>query len=151
MIRRLFVPLAVLALMAVSALPASADGAFTATQNLHGAMPPMPVGAACGAPAGTVFGTGNAVFHITVNAAGDTWITTTQEENFTFVPDVGTLTASGHFAVWFGVSLNNQNSVQHDVINVQGTFSDGTPLQFNAVDHLSVSADGQVNLFMTCH
>jgi hypothetical protein len=148
MIRRFLVLLAVLAAMVVLATPASAT--FSQTQNIHGAFLPFHVDAKCGAPAGTVSGTGNAVFHITVNNAGDTWITTTQEEDFTFVPDVGTLTAAGHFAVWFGVSLNNQNAVAHDTFNVHGTFSDGTSLTFHAVDHVSVSASGQVNMFMTC-
>ena len=148
MFRRLLVLPAVLVMMLVMATPASAT--ITQTQNIHGAFAPFHVDAKCSAPAGTIFGTGNAVFHITINNAGDTWITSTQEEDFTFVPDVGTLTATGHFVVWFGVSVNNQNEVLHDVFNVRGTFSDGTPLTFHAVDHLSVSASGQVNLFMTC-
>jgi hypothetical protein len=151
MIRRLLVLFAVLAATAAFATPASADGAFTETQNFHGTFPPFQVGPLCGAPGGTVFATGNAVFHITVNGAGDTWITTTQEATFTLIPTTGTVTYSGHVAVWFGVSINNQNIVTDHVINVQATGSDGSTLTVNFVDHLSVSASGQVNMFMDCH
>src|SRR5690348_13464178 len=103
MIRRLLVPVAVLAAMVVLATPASAT--TTQTQNIHGPFAPFHVDPTCGAPGGTVSGTGNSVFHITVNNAGDTWITNTQEAWFTLVPDTGTVTYSGHFAAWFGASL----------------------------------------------
>ncbi len=151
MIRRMLVIFAVLAATVVLATPVSAAGATSSTQNFHGAFPPFHVDSTCGAPAGTISGTGNAVFHITVNAAGDVWITNTQEAWFTLAPDTGTVTYSGHFAVWFGVSLNNNNSVSHDAINVRATGSDGSTITINLVDHLSVSASGQVNLFMACH
>ena len=151
MIRRLLVLFAVLAATVVLAAPASAGGATTSTQNLHGPFPPFHVDSTCGAPAGTISGTGNAVFHITVNAAGDVWVTNTQEAWFKLTPDTGTVTYSGHFAVWFGVSLNMNNSVMHDAINVRATGSDGSTITINLVDHMSISASGQVNLFMACH
>jgi hypothetical protein len=151
MIRRLLVFFAVLAATLVLAAPASAAGATTSTQNFHGAFPPFHVDAACGAPSGTVNATGNAIFHITVNAAGDEWVTTTQEAWFTLIPDSGTVTYSGHFAAWFGASLNMNNAVLHDVLNIQATGSDGSTITVNAVDHLNTSASGQVNMFMACH
>jgi hypothetical protein len=151
MIRRLLVVFAVLAATLLLAAPVSADGATSSTQNFHGAFPPFHVDATCGAASGTVFATGNAVFHITVNAAGDTWVTTTQEGWFTLTPDTGTVTYSGHFAVWFGASLNKNNTVLHDVLNIRATGSDGSIITVNAVDHLSISASGQVNMFMACH
>jgi hypothetical protein len=135
----------------VFAAPAAAAPATTSTQNFHGAFPPFHVDSTCGAPSGTVNATGNAIFHITVNAAGDTWITNTQEAWFTLTPDTGTVTYSGHFAVWFGASLNQNNYVLHDVLNIHATGSDGSTITVNAVDHLSVSASGQVNMFMACH
>jgi hypothetical protein len=112
----------------------------------------MQVGPLCGggAPGGTLSSTGNSVFHITINAAGDEWVTTTQEAWFTLVPATGTVTYSGHFATWFGASLNRSNAVFHDIFNIQATGSDGSTLSLNIVDHLSMSADGQVNLFMDC-
>ena len=151
MIRRLLVLFAVLAGSIVLAIPVSAAGATTQTVNQHGPFAPFHVDSSCGAPAGTVSGSGNQIFHITVNGAGDTWITTTQEAWFTLTPDTGTVTYTGHFAFWFGAELNNQNLVQHDVTNVRATGSDGSTLTFNLVDHTSISANGQVNSFTACH
>ena len=149
--------LASLAALVVLAVPASADGqgAFTSTQNMHGPFPPFTVGAACGAPAGTISGSGNAVFHVTALQGGEFWVTTTQEADFLFVPAPPTTLPNfaGHFAVWFGVSVNQANSVTHDIVNVNATATDGSgaTLTVHAVDHLSVSASGQVNVFMDCH
>jgi hypothetical protein len=152
MSRRLIVLLAAVVASLVFALPASAGGATTQTQNFHGAFPPMPVTPLCGsaAPGGLLTATGNAVFHITVNAAGDTWITTTQEAWFNLVPDTGTVTYTGHLAIWFGVSVNNSNFVAHDIFNIHAVGSDGSTISLNIVDHLNMSASGQVNLFMDC-
>jgi hypothetical protein len=151
MIRRLFVPVAVLAAMVVLATPASANGATSQTFNFHGAFPPMTVGPLCGAPGGTLSGTGNAVMHITVNAAGDVWATSTQEAWFTLVQTDPTLPSySGHYAIWFGGSFNNQNAVVHDNFNVQATGSDGSTINLHIVDHMSISASGQLNVFTTC-
>jgi hypothetical protein len=152
MTRRLLVLLAAVFASLVLAIPASADGATSQTQNFHGAFPPMQVGPLCGggAPGGTLSSTGNAVFHITINSAGDVWVTSTQEAWFNLVPDTGTVTYSGHFAAWFGESLNRNNAVLHDIFNIQATGSDGSKLSLNIVDHLSMSANGQVNLFMDC-
>ena len=152
MIKRLLVVFAVLAATISFSIPVSADGATSQTQNFHGTFPPMQVTPLCGgaAPGGTVYATGNAVFHITVNAAGDTWVTQTQEAWFTLVPDTGTVTYTGHFAIWFGVSLNRNNSVLHDVFNIHATGSDGSTISLNIVDHLSMSASGQINMFMAC-
>jgi len=151
MVKRLLAPLVAIAATVFLAAPASAAGATSSTQNMHGPFAPFHVDSMCGAPGGTISGTGNAVFHITVNAAGDVWITSTQEAFFTLTPDVGTVTFTGHFAVWFGLSANNQNSVLHDIVNVNATGSDGSTITLNVVDHLSISASGQVNLFMDCH
>jgi hypothetical protein len=100
--RRAVASLAVVAGLAFTAPIAVADGkgAFTQTQNLHNVPLTFPVGVLCGAPAGTSTGTFNEVMHVTVNAAGDVWVTTTQEGWFTFVADDPTLpTFAGHFAV----------------------------------------------------
>ena len=154
--RRTAVSLAVVALLAFAAPSAFAggNGAFTQTVNLHNVPLTFPVGTQCGAPAGVVSGTFNEVMHVTVNKAGDVWVTVTQEGWFTFVADDPTLpTFAGHFAVWFGLSDNNRNSVMHDTFNIRATATDGSgsTLVIHAVDHVSVSASGQVNLFMDCH
>jgi hypothetical protein len=154
--RRASISLAVVAVLAFAAPNAFAggNGAFTDTQNLHNVPMTFAVGPQCGAPSGTVSGTFNVVMHVTVNKAGDVWVTGTQEGWFTFVADDPTMpTFAGHFAVWFGLSDNNRNSVMHDTSNVRATATDGSGaiIVIHAVDHFSVSASGQVNLFMDCH
>ena len=154
--QRTVVALAVVAGLAFTAPSAFAggNGAFTQTVNLHKVPLTFPVSTQCGAPAGVVSGTFNEVMHVTVNTAGDVWVTVTQEGWFTFVADDPTLpTFAGHFAIWFGLSDNNRNSVMHDTFNVRATATDrsGATLDIHAVDHISVSASGQVNLFMDCH
>ncbi len=151
MIKRLLVVFAVLAATVAFATPASADGAISSTQNMHGPFT-ITVGPLCGgtAPGGTLSGTTNAVFHTTVNSAGDFWLTATQEASFTLVPTTGSVTYSGHAAIWFGVSINKNNAVFLDTFNVHATGTDGSTISLNIVDHLSVSASGQVNMFMDC-
>jgi hypothetical protein len=133
---------------------AGGNGAFTDTQTVHNATQTFPTGSLCGTPSGTVTITYNGVFHINVNKAGDFWVTGTQEGWFVLVPDDATMpTFEGHFATWFGESDNNRNDVQHDTFNARGTATDGSgaTVEVHAVNHLSVSASGQVNLFMDCH
>lgn len=153
MIRRLVTLFSVLAGMVILATPASADGAVTTTTNMHGPFPPFHVNALCGVPSGTISGSGNSVFHVTINAAGDFWLTSTQEAWVTLTPDDPSMPRfAGHVAAWFGVSDNNRNSVFHDAINGALTATDGSgaAINFHVVDHISVSATGQVNLFMSC-
>jgi hypothetical protein len=147
MIKRLLVLFAVLVATLVLAAPASAAGATSQTFNLHGTFPAMPVTPLCGAPGGILYGSGNAVMHTTVNKAGDVWFTATQEEWFTLVPDSGTVTYTGHYAIWFGQSLNKNNMVMHDIFNIRATSSLGTTISIHLVDHINVSASGQVNSF----
>ena len=154
--RRAVASLAIVAVLAFAAPSAFAggNGAFTNTQHLHNVPLTFPVGVLCGAPAGVITGTFNEVMHVTVNNAGDVWVTVTQEGWFTFVANDPTMpTFAGHFAVWFGLSSNNRNSVMHDTFNIRATATDGSgaTLEVHAVDHVSVSASGQVNLFMDCH
>ena len=91
-------------------------------------------------PAGCVSGdlviSGNGVLHMTVNNAGDTWITGTIE---------GPASAtgfSGHAAAWFGVEDNAQNSVNHFIANAVGTLSDGTPLRIHQEGQFTMNANG---------
>jgi hypothetical protein len=62
------------------------------------------------------------------------------------------VTYSGHFAIWFGISDNLNNSVAHSTFNIAGTGSDGSTLTAHAVFHLSMSASGLVVFFdrMSC-
>src|SRR6267143_3918350 len=95
----------------------------TFTQNVHGQVQTFPTSVPCidapsppGPATGILIITFNAVFHVTVNQAGDLWITGTQEGAFSFTPfPPRTVSYAGHFATWFGVSLNKNNAVFHDI------------------------------------
>ena len=120
----------------------------TFTQNDHGLTQTFPSNVPCidaptGPPTGTLTLTYNDVFHVTVNKAGDVWATGTMEGRFSFIPfDPSRPSYTGHFATWFGESINQNNSVFHDTFNVHGTGSDGSTLSFHMVSHMSVSASG---------
>jgi hypothetical protein len=133
---------------------AGGNGAQTFTQTMKGPFT-MHVDASCGVFGGTLSGSGNSVFHVTTNKAGDFWLTTTQEAWFTIVPDDPTLpNFAGHFAAWFGISANSlTQGVIHDIANIKATATDGSgqTVTIHAVDHLSISASGQINMFMDCH
>ncbi len=151
MIRRLLVLLVVLAATVVLAAPASASGGTSQTFTFHGTFPTMVVGPLCGAPGGTLSGSGDAVMHMNVDGAGDFWFTATQEAWFTLVQTDPTLpTYTGHYAIWFGGNGNLNNFVFLDNFNVQATGSDGSTINLHIVDHLSISASGQLNVFTTC-
>ncbi len=49
---------------------------------------------------------------------------------------------TGHFAIWFGVSGNDKNLVNHSIMNVVATGSDGSAFTFHEPIHISVSATG---------
>jgi hypothetical protein len=157
--RKLLALLATVALLFVFAIPVHADSpcapaapgqTFTCTMNFHNVTETFPsVGLPC-LPDSTVTVTYNAVMHITINGAGASWGTFTQEGSFTAVPFANPANpASGHFAIWFGFSLNNKNVVFHDTFNLHGTFADGTPVALHLVDHYSISANGTINVFTT--
>jgi hypothetical protein len=133
---------------------AGGNGAITSTQNDHGLTQTFHVDPICGSPSGTLTATVNDVFHTTTNTAGDFWLTSTQEGWFTIVPDDPSLpNFAGHFATWFGVSINMNNAVQHDITNIFATATDGsgTTITIHSVDHLSMSATGHITSFMNCH
>ncbi len=120
---------------------------FTANQRGMVSVDPNNVNP-CSGVVGTATMVTNAVEHITVNGAGDVWITTTATAHFTFVPNVaGTPTYQGEFTFWFGESLNQNNSVLHDIGNIVVHGSDGSKITAHFVDHISVSASGIVNQF----
>jgi hypothetical protein len=129
----------------------------TFTQNVHGMVQIFPSSVPCiDAPAppgpftGTLTITFNAVFHVTVNQAGDVWLTGTTEGAFSFVPfDPARPSYTGHFASWFGASLNRNNAVFHDIFNVHGTGSDGSTLTFHVIDHVNIDSSGVVTLTFT--
>lgn len=131
MIKRLLTILGVV--VAVLLLPVAAEA--TTTQTIHVNGVPIDVGPA-GCVPGDLMINGNGVLHMTVNNAGDVWVTGTLE---------GAATAtgfSGHAAAWFGVEDNAQNSVNHFIANAVGTLSDGTPLTIHQEGQFTVNANG---------
>ncbi|HEX6394021.1 MAG TPA: hypothetical protein VFZ97_11300 [Acidimicrobiales bacterium] len=81
----------------------------------------------------------HSVFHITVNGAGDVWITGT---------DGGTVTVSGPpdgsgtWITWFGSSLNNKSAVFHSTFNQHIRLSDGTSADFHDTAHTTFTPNG---------
>jgi hypothetical protein len=65
----------------------------------------------------------------------------------TFTPDDPSgISASGHFASWFGESGNNKNDVQHDTFNLVLTDTDGSHVVVHETSHLSTNAAGVVTV-----
>lgn len=90
----------------------------------------------------------NEIFHVTVNGAGDVWLTQTQTGTISFVPfDTSQPSYFGHIEGWFGGSLNKNNLVIHDTANARLTASDGSSVTLHMIDHTSFSASGIVNSF----
>jgi len=90
----------------------------------------------------------NEVFHVTYFTNGDEfWVTGTGEGTATFTPDSPDgVSASGHFAAWFGESFNNKNDVQHDTNTFHLTGTDGSRLTAHETTHLSTNAGGVVTV-----
>jgi hypothetical protein len=109
----------------------------------------MPVVNPCTGQAGMLTAvSANDVFHVTYFTNGDEfWVTGTGEGTATFTPDdPNGLSASGHFAAWFGESGNNKNDVQHDTNTFQLIGTDGSRATVHASDHLSTNANGVVTV-----
>ena len=83
------------------------------------------------------------VFHTTsFPSSRGFWLTTTAEGTATFTPtDPNGVTATGHFAEWHGVSLNNRNGVEHDTSTFQLRGTDGSRIAVHEVVHFSINAD----------
>ena len=85
-----------------------------------------------------------AVFHVTSFTTGpEFWLTGTDEGIATFIPDdPHGVSLSGHFAQWFGESLNNRNDVAHftGTFNLRGT--DGSHVVVTETNHVSFNANG---------
>jgi hypothetical protein len=98
--------------------------------------------------AGTVTHTFNGVFHITINKAGDFWVTGTMTGPVVLVPDDPSIpTYTGHATAWFGESDNNQNDVMHFTTNVHTTAPNAPAFNFHEVGHISTSASGNSLVF----
>ena len=105
----------------------------------------------CSGVVGTATMVSNSIIHVSVNGAGDVWVTNTMTAHFSFVPNAPNLSGapsySGEMTFWFGASLNKNNVVFHDTGNIVLRGSDGSQLTFHVLDHLNTSATGAVNTF----
>jgi hypothetical protein len=136
----------------VSLAAAGGQGTVTITTHAHNVpeFPPMATTNPCTGEPGTLTAiAANSVFHVTFFTNGDEfWVTGTDEGTATFTPDnPNGVSASGHFADWFGESFNNKNDVQHftNTFNLRG--SDGSHLVAHETAHLSTNATGVVTVF----
>jgi hypothetical protein len=98
----------------------------------------------------------NSVFHVTFFPNSDEfWVTGTGEGTVTFTPEnAGGISASGHFAVWFGASGNNKNEVEHNTTTFVLAGSDGSHTVVHGTSHVSTNGNGVVKVEfekMTAH
>src|SRR5438093_7516176 len=143
---------AVVALLAAGAALAAAGGRGTVTITTHDHNVQLfsdAVTNPCTGEPGTLTAiAANEVFHVTFFTVSDEfWVTGTDEGTATFTPDDPSgVSASGHFAAWFGESFNEKNDVQHDTdtFNLQGT--DGSHLVAHETSHLSTNGSGDVTV-----
>src|SRR5438093_9888662 len=123
---------AVFALLSAGAALADpgGQGTVTITQHAHDVtLFSDPVTNPCTGEPGTLTAiAANEVFHVTFFTNGDEfWVTGTAEGTATFTPDDPSgVSATGHFAAWFGESSNEKNDVQHDIFNLTLTNTDGS-------------------------
>jgi len=144
---------AVLALGSTAGALADAGGQGTVTITQHASnvelFPPMAITNPCTGQTGTLSAIAStSVFHVTYFTNGDEfWVTGTAQGTATFTPDnPNGVSASGHFATWFGESSNNKNDVQHDTSTFQLTGTDGSHVVVHANDHLSTNANHVVTV-----
>ena len=142
----------VVALLAAGAALADAGGRGTVTITQHAHDVTLfsdAVTNPCTGETGTVTAVAaNEVFHVTYFTTGDEfWVTGTDEGTATFTPDnPNGISASGHFAAWFGESLNEKNDVQHDTFNLTLTNTDGSRVIVHETSHLSTNAAGVITV-----
>jgi hypothetical protein len=143
---------AVVALLAAGAALAAAGGRGTVTITTHDHNVQLfsdAVTNPCTGEPGTLTAiAANEVFHVTFFTNGDEfWVTGTDEGMATFTPDnPNGVSASGHFAAWFGESFNEKNDVQHDIFNLTLTNTDGSHIFVHEITHLSTNATGVVTV-----
>lgn len=85
----------------------------------------------------------NSVFHITLQADGDHWVTGNAEGSVKFMPGEGGIPYSGHFHMWFGESLNNKNEVHHETGTFVLSAANGSKVTVHMVGHVSTNGKGE--------
>lgn len=144
---------AMLALLTGGAALADAGGQGTVsiTQQYRDVplFDPQPLTNPCTGASGTLTATAaTGVMHETYFTTGpEYWFTGTAEGVVTFTPDDPQgVSASGHFAEWFGESFNNKNDVQHNTSTFQLKGSDGSHMVVHETIHFSTNANGVITV-----
>ena len=128
-------------------VPGSVVPSCTETFSQQGGQPSFMAAQDCSGNPGTLeMDVTHQVFHVTVNGAGDIWLTGTTTGAASFTPDAGGPAALGHWTSWFGGSLNRSSSVQHDTFNLILHTATGT-FQFHMINHMSITPGGIINQF----
>jgi hypothetical protein len=132
------------------ALAAGGRGTVTETQHEHNVVlfseaSPNP----CTGEPGTLSATAaNGIFHVTFFENSDEfWVTGTFEGTVTFTPENPEgVSASGHFAVWFGAAGNNKNEVETSTNSFNLKGSDGSHIVVHGTTHVSTNGLGKVTV-----
>ena len=114
--------IASVAAVAVGAVGFGVSAGATTNVTSHSQAISQTIPVTCGGHGLTSFwGTGNSVQHITINNAGDAWLTTTMEGTAQLTTSaMGTTIYSGHVQFWFGLENNQNNGVQHATFSFNG-------------------------------
>jgi hypothetical protein len=140
--------------LSIAAL-SGAGAAFAETSTQHKVTETFPDSNPCTGEPGTLTVTYNAVDHFSNDANGGGHGTFTQTGVFTFVPDSGGETFTGHFTIWGGFNENSGGtSVGTFTVSIHGTGGEGSILRANSVSHeTSNPADIITSAFdkLNCH
>jgi hypothetical protein len=145
---------AIVPLLSAASAGAAGAGAVSSTVHLHNEVIfSDPTVNPCTGATGTITGTAkNGVFHMTTLANGTFHLTGTAQGTITFVPDdPADVSASGHFASWFGENGNLQNGAATSTFNTVLSGSDGSRIATHEVFHMSTSASGGSIMFDKPH
>jgi hypothetical protein len=94
----------------------------------------------------------NLVEHTTTFDDGRMHATFTQTGRFVAEAlEPGGLDASGKVTIWGGFNDNGKTVNGTFTFNLTGSYSDGTAIDFHAVDHFNTRPNGTENLFSRCH
>ena len=142
---------AVLSLLTVGAALAAPGGRGTMTETQQfrniALFPPQSMTNPCTGATGTLTAIAKtAIFHMTTFTTGpEHWFTGTDEGTVSFTPDdPDGVSASGHYAEWFGEALNNKNLVQHYTSTFRLTGTDGSHIVVHETTHFSLNANGVI-------
>jgi hypothetical protein len=132
-----------LSLFGTARAHAAGAGASSYTQTFNNQTDVSSSFSPCTGVQGTLTQTYNDLFHVTTLAGGEFWATFTQTGSISFVPyDSSQPSYSGHFTVWGGDNLNQQNATGTFTFNVRLAGTDGSVITQHEVAHYTVTATG---------